>query len=62
MNLMIGMIVEGPNKTTEIRSALGAGWEVVASVGHGERIKLLLDPLRKRRHVELQLPPRRNSC
>jgi DNA topoisomerase-1 len=28
------MIVESPNKTKKIQSALGAGWEVVASVGH----------------------------
>jgi DNA topoisomerase I len=27
-------IVESPNKTKKIQSALGAGWEVVASVGH----------------------------
>jgi DNA topoisomerase-1 len=28
------MIVESPNKTKKIQSVLGAGWEVVASVGH----------------------------
>jgi DNA topoisomerase I len=28
------MIVESPNKTKKIQSALGTGWEVVASVGH----------------------------
>jgi len=28
------MIVESPKKTKKIQSALGAGWKVVASVGH----------------------------
>jgi DNA topoisomerase-1 len=28
------MIVECPNKTKKIQSALEAGWKVVASVGH----------------------------
>jgi DNA topoisomerase-1 len=28
------MVVESPNKTKKIQNALGAGWEVVASVGH----------------------------
>lgn len=28
------MIVESPNKTKKIQSALGGGWEVVASVRH----------------------------
>jgi DNA topoisomerase IA len=28
------MIVESPNKTKKIQRTLGAGWEVIASVGH----------------------------